>query len=262
MKNLHFNYTMKIQFDSPIREHRFTLKCTPVSNDRQTITNFNIDVFPKEFLGTDMDAFGNSCIYGYSEHKHNYFSIHIEGDARTGLLEYEKAGDEYDIGLYKYQTDYTRPGTKLKQFFEDHFIKLNGMSNLDKAITFMQCLYDNFQYVSGVTDIYTTAEEALELGKGVCQDYSHIMISLCRMANIPARYVVGMLIGEGLSHAWVEIFHQGKWIALDPTNNLIVNDEHIKISNGRDYKDCTINQGIFTGQANQIQEISVSVTER
>ena len=101
----------------------------------------------------------------------------------------------------------------------------------------------------------------MELGCGVCQDYSHILISLCHLAGIPARYVVGMLTGEGASHAWVEIYQDEKWYALDPTNNLIVDDEHIKISHGRDYRDCLINQGVFTGCAKQTQEIQVVVEE-
>ena len=101
----------------------------------------------------------------------------------------------------------------------------------------------------------------MALGKGVCQDYSHILLSLCRMEGIPCRYVVGMLIGEGASHAWVEICSEGRWIALDPTNNLVVDDQHIKISAGRDYQDCIINQGIFTGQTRQTQQILVSVKE-
>lgn len=95
--------------------------------------------------------------------------------------------------------------------------------------------------------------------EGVCQDYSHILLSLCRMERIPARYVVGMLVGEGLSHAWVEVYESGRWIALDPTNNLVVDDEHIRISVGRDYGDCTMNQGIFVGQTTQTQEVKVFV---
>lgn len=261
MKELHFNYNMELKFDSPIKQHRFTLKCTPISNCRQVILDLNIDVFPKEFLSTDTDSFGNSCIYGYSEHEHDHFSVLVEGKAKAGLEIYEEADYVYNAARYKYQTDYTKPGVALRQAYEANLAGISGSSNFEKADKFMKYLYNNFEYVQGVTNIYTTAEEAFALGKGVCQDYSHILISFCRMAGIPARYVVGMLIGEGLSHAWVEVFSEEKWVALDPTNNLIVEDSHVKISNGRDYKDCTINKGMFTGHANQIQQISVSVTE-
>lgn len=138
----------------------------------------------------------------------------------------------------------------------------DSTSDIQKTIIMMRRLYRDFSYAPGTTNVSTTAEEALVLGKGVCQDYSHILIALCHLAQIPARYVVGMLEGEGASHAWVEIYDGGFWYALDPTNNLIVSDSHIKISHGRDYKDCLINQGVFTGNTEQRQEISVHVHEK
>lgn len=103
---------------------------------------------------------------------------------------------------------------------------------------------------------YLAQCEGVMPSKGI---YSHILISLCHMEKIPARYVVGMLEGEGLSHAWVEIYENGMWIGLDPTNDLVVGEQHIKVSSGRDYGDCTINQGIFTGAASQTQTASVVV---
>lgn len=125
----------------------------------------------------------------------------------------------------------------------------------------MELVHENMNYTKGVTAIDTTAEEALQSGEGVCQDYAHILLSLCREERIPARYVVGMLLGEGESHAWIEAFDGKNWIGFDPTNNLIVDDAHIKISHGRDYQDCSINRGVFTGQARQKQRILVEVRE-
>lgn len=260
MKELHFEYHMKLAFDTPVEKHRFTLKCVPLSNERQEISELNVEVYPKEFLSTDEDSFGNYCIYGYSEGKHDHFSALVTGKAKTGLASWEPAKEAHLIGVYKYQSDYTKPGPCIHTFAEQ-FSFGSGTTNLEKAMTYMTGLYNTFQYVQGVTDIHTTAEQAMELGQGVCQDYSHILLSLCRIQKIPARYVVGMLMGEGLSHAWVEVCSEGRWIALDPTNNLIVDDQHIKISTGRDYRDCTINQGVFVGRTNQTQEAQVRVWE-
>lgn len=260
MKELQFEYRMKLAFTNPVCQHRFALKCTPISNERQKIEDITTDVYPKEFLATSRDSFGNSCIYGYSEGEHDHFSVSVTGRAVTGLSHFEKVREPYQLGLYKYQTDYTRPGSQIRDFYDSISLR-KKMSALDKAVAFQETLHKNFQYVQGVTTIQTAAEEALTLGKGVCQDYSHILLSLCRLEHIPSRYVVGMLIGKGLSHAWVEICDNGHWIALDPTNNLIVDDQHIKISSGRDYQDCIINQGLFVGQTTQIQTIHVSVTE-
>lgn len=260
MKHLNFNYQMKLTFDNPVRQHHFTLKCVPVSSNRQQIQDLNTDVYPKEFLSEDEDSFGNFCIYGYCKEPHAHFSLLVTGTAFTGLADYEPAKADYQIGLFKYQTPYTRPGVRIHTF-HDQFTFERSASSLDKSLTFMAELCNQFQYMPGSTSLYTTAEEAMVLGKGVCQDYSHILLSLCRLEKIPCRYVVGMLLGEGLSHAWVEIWDHGRWIALDPTNNLIVDDQHIKISSGRDYNDCLINQGLFTGFTGQRQNIHVSVTE-
>jgi transglutaminase-like putative cysteine protease len=140
-------------------------------------------------------------------------------------------------------------------------VKRQGETDFDYAMGIMHKLYKDFKYVKGVTDINTTAEQALELKSGVCQDYSHIMIALLRMSGIPARYVVGMMMGEGFSHAWVEALIDGEWIGFDPTNDKNVDDTYIKISNGRDYQDCIVNRGVFYGCVTQNQNIKVIVSE-
>ncbi len=260
MKKLRFSYEMKLKFDTPVQKHRFTIRCVPQSNDRQEIRDLQVAVYPREFLSEDQDSFGNLCIYGYSEHAHDHFSIAVSGTAKTGLADRESEEQEYRAGAYKYPTRYTKPGDELTAYYKKLSLKRSGDSFQD-ALEIMERLYQDFRYTPGVTKIQTTAEDAIRLGCGVCQDYSHIMIALCQMSGIPARYVVGMLMGEGLSHAWVEIYDGGAWRGIDPTNHTIVGDQHIKISSGRDYDDCTINEGIFVGNARQSQEASVIVEE-
>jgi len=97
------------------------------------------------------------------------------------------------------------------------------------------------------------------MGKGVCQDYAHIYITLLRIMGIPARYVCGMLIGEGVSHAWAEALCEKRWIGFDPTNDCLISDSHIKLGDGRDASECAINRGIIWGGGTQMQEISVAV---
>jgi len=261
MKDLHFAYEMQLLFDVPVEQHRFTLKCIPRTNERQTISGLSVDVYPKKFLSESTDSYGNHCIYGYSEEQHDHFSVRVTGKAATGLKPWETAGEPHQVGLFKYQTRYTEPGPCLCAFAEKFPVSPQAAA-LEKAEALMRALYSNFQYVPGVTDFTTTAEQAMSQGRGVCQDYSHILLSLCRMQHIPCKYVVGMLLGEGLSHAWVEVCDDGRWYALDPTNNLVVDDQHIKISSGRDYDDCTINQGVFVGRAVQTQRASVTVCEQ
>lgn len=99
-------------------------------------------------------------------------------------------------------------------------------------------------YEWGITSVETTAGEAIRAGRGVCQDFAHVMIAACRAAGIAARYVSGHLVGEGGSHAWVEVLvpdpdHPGEWAveAWDPTHDRRAHDGYLTIAVGRDYAD-------------------------
>lgn len=122
-------------------------------------------------------------------------------------------------------------------------------------------LYRSFTYKPNTTTTQTTAQQALNQGTGVCQDYTHIMLALCRLCHIPARYVAGFMTGEGATHAWLEIFAGGQWLGIDPTNNRIVDDQYIKLSEGRDASDCIIDKGVFFGNVSQSQSVLVRVTQ-
>ena len=113
----------------------------------------------------------------------------------------------------------------------------------------------------GTTGVQTTAEEAWQLGTGVCQDYAHIYVTLLRMRGIPARYVCGMMLGEGESHAWAEVLCGGRWVGFDPTNDRPVLNHYIKLGHGRDAADCAINRGLMWSGGAQWQNISVCVQE-
>src|SRR6202044_891456 len=100
----------------------------------------------------------------------------------------------------------------------------------------------------------TTASEALAHGRGVCQDYAHIMLAACRLLGLPARYVSGHLRGEGGSHAWVEVLHphplrQGFWFAegWDPTHDRRVDADYLVVAVGRDYGDVAPLTGYYEG---------------
>lgn len=257
MKTLKYYYHLKIKFEQPVTQHSFTVRCVPHSDERQMLLQQNISILPKEFLCENRDSFGNAYFFGRAKKPHTLFEVVSEGMMRTGMSETTKAGEAYRLGMYAPQTDYTRPGAGLKAFFQS--LNIPEGSSVEKSLYLMEALHDSFSYVQGKTGISTTAEQAWQQGCGVCQDYSHIMLSLCRMAGIQARYAAGMLIGEGLSHAWVEIAQNGRWYGLDPTNKIRVLEDHIKISHGRDYADCLLNQGVFTGMARQKQTVSVSV---
>lgn len=127
-------------------------------------------------------------------------------------------------------------------------------------------IYKTFKYIKGITNVETTVDEILEHRAGVCQDFAHVMLQVLRTLGIPSRYVSGYICpnknglrGEGATHAWVEAWvpHHG-WAGIDPTNNVWVTNNHVKLAVGRNFHDCSPVKGTFKGPA--IQKLSVFVS--
>jgi transglutaminase-like putative cysteine protease len=129
----------------------------------------------------------------------------------------------------------------------------------------MQAVYSKIKYEKGATDVNTTAAQALAIGRGVCQDFSHILLAACRSQGLPARYVSGYLYNNGYStatHAWVDVYVAGVgWRSLDSTHNQVQNAQYVRVAIGRDYADVSPTRGIFVGNAKETMEVSVKVTE-
>jgi transglutaminase-like putative cysteine protease len=133
---------------------------------------------------------------------------------------------------------------------------------------FNQYVYDNFQYKKGITTVETTIGEIWNLKSGVCQDFAHILLVLLRLVGIPSRYVSGYICpnkagmrGEGATHAWVEAYLPNYgWLGVDPTNNCIVNERHVKLAVGKDFSDCSPVKGTYRGTSNHTLEVGVTVT--
>jgi transglutaminase-like putative cysteine protease len=130
-------------------------------------------------------------------------------------------------------------------------------------------VHETLDYVRGATAVGTTSAEARALGKGVCQDFSHLALALLRSAGLPARYVSGYLypgsqaaLDETVSaesHAWVE-FWAGEWIPLDPSNLSEVAERHVLVAHGRDYADVRPLAGVYSGPVAQSLGVTVELT--
>jgi transglutaminase-like putative cysteine protease len=128
---------------------------------------------------------------------------------------------------------------------------------------------DNVAYVPGSTGVQTSAQEAWDLRKGVCQDIAHLTVGLLRSLGLPARYVSGYLhpkvgaeIGEtvaGQSHAWVE-WWCGDWTGYDPTNGVPVGPRHVVVARGRDYDDVPPLKGVYHGAPSKHLGVTVEIT--
>ncbi len=137
------------------------------------------------------------------------------------------------------------------------------VGELVKAV--LKKIDDDFAYEKGVTTSASPITDILEHSRGVCQDFTHLMIGLCRALNIPARYVSGYIHpdkerfrGYGESHAWVEIYLPSfGWLGVDPTNNCAVGSNFVKVALGRNYQDVPPNKGVYKGEGKEIIEVAV-----
>lgn len=143
---------------------------------------------------------------------------------------------------------------------------LQGLLQLNTSI------FKDFAFRTGVTDLSTSVSEVLSLRAGVCQDFAHLMVASLRGLGLPARYVSGYIRtwpppgqarrrGADQSHAWVSVWlgpRQG-WVDLDPTNGIVVRDEHVVLAWGRDYSDVSPVRGIILGGGSHGVSVSVDL---
>jgi transglutaminase-like putative cysteine protease len=130
-------------------------------------------------------------------------------------------------------------------------------------------LHERFEYLPGATDVGTIASEALLACRGVCQDYTHVMLAALRMLGVPARYTSGYLHSRGMSevgaqasHAWVEVWFPSRgFVGIDPTNDRVVDERYIRVAYGRDYVDVAPIKGSYRGAEASTLEVNVFVSE-
>jgi transglutaminase-like putative cysteine protease len=137
-----------------------------------------------------------------------------------------------------------------------------------QAYSIMEWIHEKFIYAAGSTNVDTHINVVFETRQGVCQDFSHIMLGLCRSVGLPARYVSGyiyngpkdVLIGSQASHAWCEVFLPGDgWVGFDPTNNTLADARYVKIAVGRDYDDVAPIRGTYMGGGESSMDVFVIV---
>jgi transglutaminase-like putative cysteine protease len=121
----------------------------------------------------------------------------------------------------------------------------------DTAQRICDAVSQTITYEFGVTSVTTPAAEALAAGRGVCQDFAHVMLALCHLLQLPARYVSGHLLGQGGTHAWVEVIvphgQQAEAVAFDPCNGRRTDSGYVTVATGRDYSDVAPTSGSYVG---------------
>lgn len=272
MKRLHFRYEMQLDMSQDVTDHHFLFRLRPMEDGVQACEEFDCRITPADTVSEVWDGFGNRGYAGAVRRSHRQLTAVSEGIV---LVRREKTVREDVHPMYRFPSAYTAPEREIVDLCRRAGWEDTGLgegesraigsgdtrSSLTSVVSMMDTLYRCFSYEPGVTTVQTKAAEALRGGAGVCQDFAHILISMCRFAGVPARYVAGMMVGEGASHAWAEVWVDGIWTGVDPTHNRLVDETYIKLTHGRDFGDAAVDKGCFIGIAMQRQQIHVKVEE-
>lgn len=258
MKTYHYTYMTTIRFSEPVSGHCFSLRCMPESNAFQEVKGRKLTVEPADSLTIGKDQWGNGVVYGRKQEAHSCFSYGSSGFVEMTSYSIPSCGDE---ALYLVPTTLTTFAQEMELLLHTPIPAPSTASNLSRALALSHQIYHYLIYTPGSTQMETTAQEAFIQRQGVCQDYAHLLIALCRHEGIPARYANGFMQGTGATHAWAEILDGKRWLGIDPTNNQFITYGYIKLSHGRDAMDCPVNRGLFNGGGGQTAEIQVTVQE-
>ncbi len=239
---------IRYSYSRPVSNVRQRLRVVPPPlHGRQRRRRWHLDVrgVKSSRRRTFVDRFGNVTVDVWVPRVAEAVEFVLEAEAQPdGPRRWDDATAEE---RYLRHTRLTAPDGALTEL-------ARGVEPGDVA-SLCERVHGSIVYEWGVTGVRTTAAEALAGGRGVCQDFAHIMLAACRIAGLAARYVSGHLIGEGGSHAWVEVLHphptrHDVWTAegWDPTHNRRAHAGYLVVATGRDYLDVAPLSGTYQGR--------------
>ncbi len=282
---LEIRHVTEYHYAGPVRESVMELWMQPQKSGSQRLVSFELDLEPPSRLFSYADSFGNAVYHFDVPQPHQSLRIEarsaVETNARVDLPEaldfneWHRLKSEFVTGD---GFEFLQPhGFAVQTAALSEFVAQKGIDDLKKLdpLTALhrlnQTLYESFDYAPGATEADSPIDLALESGSGVCQDFSHIMLAICRSWGLPARYVSGYLFtdsSEGdrsdpdATHAWVEVFLPSlRWVAFDPTNNMLAGERHVTVAVGRDYADVPPSRGVYKGDEDSQLVVGVSVRQ-
>jgi len=280
---LEIRHVTQYHYERPVRESLMELWMQPQKGARQRLVSFELDVDPAAQLFSYPDSFGNAVYHFDVPHPHDRLTIIARSAVETEHT--AELPDRLDIGEWDRLRsefvrgecfDFLRPHgfvqttERLQAFIAQHDLEaLRRQDPLTALKRLNETLYQSFGYQPGVTDADSPIDLALEAGSGVCQDFAHIMLAICRNWGLPARYVSGYLFTDreagdrsdpDATHAWIEVFLPSlRWVGFDPTNNCLTGERHVAVAVGRDYADVTPSRGVYKGDAESHLAVGVTV---
>ena len=276
-------YRTTFAFDAPVRESQNELRACPVTDGRQQLLSYRVTVEPSarmlsftDYWGTRVDHFGVTGAHGGLEVMAESSVDTHDPPPIASTSPMESLGDPDFLNQHD---EYLKP-TRHTHWDEamaseaQRLAATSGPNVPDTVALLNQFAAAQLDYRPDSTEIGQPIADILSEGVGVCQDYAHLAVALCRSIGIPARYVSGYLFSSDdrtgsidgdlvqvQTHAWFEAAIPGwGWLPLDPTNQLAVGRQHVKIGHGRDYDDVPPLRGVYSGPGTP--EVAASVEIR
>ena len=278
-RRLQITHTTGYRYSDLVEASFNEVRMTPLSDGGQVLISHQLQVSPATPVQSYRDYWG-AQVEAFDVHvPHRMLEVRSTSVVETPPMPAEAAGvnwlevrsplvqDEFAeyLVVSEYVDDATADPARASV--------LDALADADSpksaAAVVVAAVRDRITYTPGVTTVYTTAAQAWAARHGVCQDFSHVTLSMLRALGIPARYVSGYLHSEepdlgrtvvGESHAWVE-YWDGEWTAVDPTNNRGVGTAHVIVARGRDYADVPPLKGIYAGGASEGLGVTVEITQ-
>lgn len=282
------------RYAGPASESFMEARLTPVTDDRQKLLTRRLITTPASNIHVYSDYFGNAVETFSIVQRHPELVLESRSEVETSSHAPPAAALDVNVSearqLYRGERlrlfEFLMPSPAIPLSAPVHALAKQFFGPRDmlgeSLLRLLAWMYENFEYSPDTTAIDTPLTAVLKTRAGVCQDFAQIMIAVLRSAEVPARYVTGYietesqrqaaengagqarrsprLIGASESHAWVEVYLPGGfWHALDPTNNCVAGERHVKIGCGRDYHDCTPTRGVFKGTSTEKLEVAVSM---
>ena len=242
------DHLTRYTYEAPVRYSTQYLRLTPASNAHQRVLEWKLEApaTPLELR----DGYGNilhllTIIKPVTE-----IVIRSGGVVETsGAIDGAVDGVTLSPLVYCRSTPLTRADGPLAEFAEHYrrpSVTLSTLQDLAGAVL------EHLPFQPGVTVVHSTAAEAFEAGRGVCQDHAHVFIACCRQISVPARYVSGYLYLPDTdepvaSHAWAEAWVGDRWRSFDITNGCPASERHVRIAVGADYRDASPVRGMRRG---------------
>ncbi|WP_460763693.1 transglutaminase family protein [Niabella terrae] len=274
-------HTTRYRYSSPAVDCANQIMLYPIQDNRQSVKTHHLTISAAPQVETFIDYFGNKL--GMFSLLAPHRELVIVSDAEVVTTELPLPEDLQDAAK-----QWTQLSESCRQVPYIDFLQLEDFDSFEELKALIDTIYDvhqtpfanarlfssyvykHFEYKKGITSVETDVNEIWKLKAGVCQDFAHFLLLMLRRTGIPARYVSGYICprskelrGEGATHAWVEAYVPDYgWLGLDPTNNCIAGDRHIRLAVGRNFSDVTPVKGTYKGSSDHVLEVSVSIDDR